>query len=275
MSSAAPAHQRLSGQARLAFGAAGIRDLYQRAPSRFLFPVPASGEFPLAVNLTTSGGLTGGDRIAVEIAVDPNACGSVTTQAAEKLYRVLPEDDDISIKTRISVGDGGRCEWLGQEAILFEGTRVRRMLEADLSGNGALLAAESIVMGRSAMGETFTRGLIHDAWRIRRNGRLVWADGMHMAGDIAAIAAKPFGFGDARAVATLVYAGPDAAGFLDLARTLAPEPDGGASCLDEILVLRWAMADAHAMRDRVIAAAGALRAAVFGLAPRLPVLWTC
>lgn len=268
-------HQRMSGHSRVAFGPRGVRDIVQRAPCRLLFPDGAAGEFPLAVSLTTSGGLTGGDRVAVEIIVDAGACGSVSTQAAEKLYRVLPEDPDITVETRITVGAGGRCEWLGQEAILFEGTRLRRHLSADLAGDGALLAVETLVLGRGAMGEAFTHGLIHDAWAIRRDGRLVWADGLHVAGDIASVAAAPFGFAGAQAMATLIYAGPGAADHLGLARDLAPAPMAGASCIDGVLLLRWIGADAQAVRGQVMRAAGAMRAAVFGLSPRLPALWTC
>lgn len=268
-------HQRMSGHSRVAFGVNGVRDIVQRAPCRLLFPTPAAGEFPLAVSLTTSGGLTGGDRVAVEIVVDAGACGSVTTQAAEKLYRVLPEDPDIAVETRITVGDGGRCEWLGQEAILFEGTRLRRHLHADLAGDGALLAVETLVLGRGAMGEVLAHGLIHDAWAVRRDGRLVWADGLHVAGDIAGVAAQSFGFAGARAMATLIYAGPGAAEHLDLARELAPAPFAGASCVDDVLLLRWIGADAQDLRRQVMRAAGAMRAAAFGLSPRLPALWTC
>jgi urease accessory protein len=56
------------------------------------------------------------------------------------------------------VGAGGRCEWLGQEAILFQGTRLRRRLEPIVDGDGALLAVETLVLGRGAMGEAFTQG---------------------------------------------------------------------------------------------------------------------
>lgn len=268
-------HQRLSGHARVQFGANGIADIYQRAPSRLLFPVAGAGEFPLAVSLTTSGGLTGGDHVRVEIGVAAGACGTVSTQAAEKLYRVLPEDPDIRVETSITVGDAGRCEWLGQEAILFEGTRLRRRLDADLAGTGALLAVETLVLGRSAMGEAFTQGLIHDAWRIRRDGRLIWADGLHVAGDIAGAAAQPFGFAGARAMATLIYAGPGAGDHLDLARDLADGPLAGASCFDGILLMRWIGDDAQNLRGRVMRAVCAMRAAVFGLPAQLPALWTC
>ena len=39
-----------------------------------------------------------------------------------------------------------------------------------------LLAVESIVLGRTAMGETAHDVVLTDAWRIRRGGRLVFAD---------------------------------------------------------------------------------------------------
>ena len=233
----------------------------------------------MAVSLTTSGGLTGGDRVAVHVVVEPGACGTVTTQAAEKLYRVLPEDPDIAVETCLAVGAGGRCEWLGQEAILFQGTRLRRRLEADVAGDAGLLAVETLVLGRGAMGEAFTQGLVHDAWHIRRDGRLIWADALHMHGDGAGEGTLspelPHGLGEARALATMLYVGHDAARHLDLARGLAPAPHGGATSFDGMLLLRWAAPEPQALRAQVMAAVCALRAAVFGLAPRLPALWTC
>ncbi len=63
------------------------------------------GTFPQVVSITTSGGLTGGDRIALDIRVEADGCGTVSTQAAEKLYRVLPDDPDIRIQTRIDIAE--------------------------------------------------------------------------------------------------------------------------------------------------------------------------
>ena len=268
-------HQRIDGAARIAFGTRGISDLYQRAPCRFLFPDTEAGGFPQAVSITTSGGLTGGDRVALDIAVEPGACGTVTTQAAEKLYRVLPEDPDIRIDTRIEVASGGRCEWLAQEAILFDRSRARRRLHAHLAADAKFLAVETIVFGRLAMGEAFAQGLIHDEWRIWRDGALIWADALHIDGDFPALWSAPFRLGGARALATLVYAGQDAAEHLELARTLAPAPSGGATCLDRLLILRFLHADPRTLRDQVVRAAEALRAVTLGLPERLPAVWYC
>lgn len=268
-------HQRVDGHARIRFSRAGLDDLYQRAPCRLLFPDGDKGDFPLAVLLTTSGGLTGGDRIRLDFSVGANARGTVTTQAAEKLYRVLEQDADIRIHTRIDVARGGVAEWLGQEVILFDRSRLRRMLEIDLEADARLLAVEMVMFGRDAMGETFERGLVHDAWRLRRDGRLIWADALHLEGDCAAQAGLPYGFGEARAMATLLYAGPDAAAHLELARELAPAPYGGATCLNDVLILRLIDRDGMALRSAVMRAASALRAATIGAPSRLPALWTC
>lgn len=259
----------------LAFGREGVRDMMQVAPARLLFPYGRAGDFPLAVTVTTCGGLTGGDRLSLDIHVDAGAAATVVPQAAEKLYRALPEDDDTRIDTRLTLGAGASCEWLAQEAILFDRSRMRRTLDASLAPDARMLAMEMLVLGRGAMGEVYRQGLIHDSWRIRRGGRLVWADALHVAGDFAAEGRGPYGFGTATAIATIVYAGPDAASHLDLARHLSEAPTGGATSFDELLILRMMRDDPQALRRDVMRAAGVLRAAIFGLSPSMPTIVNC
>lgn len=267
--------QRVDGLARLRFGPHGIKDLHQVAPARLLFPDGDAGDFPLAVTVTTSGGLTGGDRLRLEIALDEGAAATVVPQAAEKIYRALPDDPPTRIETRISIGDGGCCEWLAQEAILFDDSRMRRTLDVDLHGNARLLASEMIVLGRGAMGEVYRRGLIHDGWRIRRDGRLIWADAMHLEGDIEQLGRARFSLGAARALLTMVYAGTDAASHLDLAREIVPQSLGGATVLDGLLIVRMMGEDPRVVRDTALTAASALRSAAFGLSPLLPSICYC
>jgi urease accessory protein len=269
-------HQRVDGAARIAFAAPGrVVDLYQRAPCRFLFPDSDAGEPIEAVSITTSGGLTGGDRIRVEVEIAGDACATLTTQAAEKLYRVLPGDEDIRIETRISVAERGWGEWLGQEAILFDATRLRRSFEADVAATGRLLAVESLVFGRSAMGEAVRTGRIHDSWRIRRDGRLIWVDALCLERDIAAAMAAPFAFGTAGSTATIIYVGADAAQYLDLVRVLIEAEQGGATSFDGMLIVRLLASDAAQLRRAVVRIAAGLRAAIAGFMPRLPTVWHC
>lgn len=277
-----PRPQRADGAARIRYVAAPdgrtvLGDLFQRAPCRALFPCSESGDLPQAVLLTTSGGLTGGDRIRVAVEIGDGARATVTTQAAEKVYRPLPTDEPASIRVNFHVGAGSWGEWLAQETILFANARVRRLFEAEVAPAGRLLAVESLVFGRIAMGERFDRGLLHDAWRIRRDQRLVWADGIHLDGNVAQTCAAPFGFGTGVASATVVYVAADANQYIDDVRRVLGEHRGigTATAFDGLLVVRLIAADAASLRAAVIAVVSGIRSWAAGLPPRLPQVWYC
>jgi urease accessory protein len=286
--SVAKAHQRVDGEARIAFrrradGVIALADLYQRAPCRVLFPTTEAGEPLQAVLLTTSGGLTGGDRTRVSVSVEPSARATVTTQAAEKIYRALPNTGDAVVQVEMQVGDGAWGEWLAQETIVFEGSRLRRLFAADVAATGQLLAVESIVFGRTAMGEFFNSGMLHDAWRISRAGRLIWADALHLDGaphpdgNIQRLRAMPFGFGTSVACSTILYAGADAPQQLAEARRLLSDCplSCGATSLDGIMLVRIMADDASELRAAVMKLIAGIRQAAASLPAQLPRVWHC
>lgn len=276
------AHQRVDGEARIAFrrradGASALADLFQRAPCRVLFPTTEPDEPLQAVLLTTCGGLTGGDRTRVAISVEPNARATVTTQAAEKIYRALPNTGDAIVQVEAQVADGAWAEWLAQETIVFDGSRLRRLFTADVAATGQLLAVESVVFGRTAMGEHFNNGMLHDAWRIRRAGRLIWADTLHLDGDLERLRTAPFGFGTSVACATVVYVGADASQQLGEARRLLGgcALPCGATSLDGIMLVRIMADDASELRAAVMTLIAGIRSAAAALPARLPRVWHC
>jgi urease accessory protein len=278
----APAHQRVDGEARIAFrhhldGRTALADLYQRAPCRVMFPAPEADEPVQAVLLTTSGGLTGGDRTRVAVAVGTDAHATVTTQAAEKIYRALPMAGDAIVQAEVHVDAGGWAEWLAQETIVFEGSRLRRQFTADVATGGRLLAVESIVFGRTAMGECFNTGMLHDAWRIRRDGKLVWADALHLEDDVRELRGMPFGFGSSVACSTVLYVGADAHQHLGEARRVLSESalPCGATLLDGILLARIMSDDAVELRAAVMNLIARIRQAAACLPARLPRVWHC
>ena len=179
---AAPHHQRARGRAALTFAAGpagmGLRELDQSAPLRLLFPDPDPGEPSIAALVNVAGGLTGGDSAAFALTLLPGGRLTLTTPAAEKVYRSLGPQTEIAV--RIDLAEGSVCEWLPQETILFNGARLRRAIDIALAPDARLLAAEMLVLGRAARGEVFTQGDVRDAWRLRRGGRLVWADTLRL-----------------------------------------------------------------------------------------------
>jgi urease accessory protein len=282
VNAAACTHQRVDGEARIAFrrdaiGKTVLADLYQRAPCRVLFPTTEIDEPIQSVLLTTSGGLTGGDRTRVGIEVGANAQATLTTQAAEKIYRALPDTGDALVRVDMRVSDGAWAEWLAQETIVFEGSRLRRLFAADVAATGRLLAVESIVFGRTAMGEHFDTGLLHDAWRISRGGRLVWADALHLEGDVRRQRSAPWGFGANVACSTVLYTGADAPQQLVEARGLLGQCNlpCGATSLDGIMIVRIMAADAAELRAAVMRLIAGIRHTAASLPARLPRVWHC
>ena len=167
--------QRAEGRARIAFrrkdGRTRLERLFQEGCAKLRLPTPLGDAPPEAVVINTAGGLTGGDRFAVEVELGEGAAATVTTQACERIYRSTGEPAEVT--SRLRVAAGGRLAWLPQETILFDGGRLSRGLEVDLAGDAELLCVESILLGRAAMGERVIQGLLHDRWRIRREGRLI------------------------------------------------------------------------------------------------------
>lgn len=271
----------MTGAAEVTFvrkgGATRLLHLYQHEPLRVLFPAPEDPAVPVAVLVTTSGGLVGGDGLAIAATVGDGAAALVTSQAAEKVYRSTGRDCRVDVD--LTVGAGAWMEWLPHETILFEGARLRRRIAADVAPRGRLLAGELLVLGRTARGERLTRGLARDAWEIRRRGRLVWADALHLDGDLARAIADPAGFAGAVACATFVYAADDAAERIELARGLLPANDegvlrSGTTIVNGVLVVRWLGHDAFALRAAFAAFWAAFRRRVGGGTGGLPRLWT-
>ena len=266
---------RANGGASVAFARRRDGDrlahLEQTTPWRVLFPRGPADEPPLAVFANIGGGVCGGDRARLAAAAGPGAHLTATTQAAEKVYRST--GPDATLDTKLSAGPGAWLEWLPQETILFDRSRFARHTDVHLSGDARFLAAEMTVYGRGAHGETWRSGLFSDRWRIRRDGRLVWADSLWL--DDRAVFDSPSGFADARATATVIAAGPGAAALIDTVRETPPPPQGriAATIINGVLVVRLLGIDPQPLRATLAAVAGTLRHAWAGLPPRVPRLW--
>ena len=168
-------------------GATRRRELHEEGSLRVRFPSPEQQGLS-AVFVNTAGGIAGGDRFDIDITASDGAHLTVTTAAAEKIYRSHGAEAEVNIALR--AGDGARLAWLPQETILFDQARVTRRIDIDLSQKASLLLAEIVVFGRAAMGEVMARGRFIDRWRMRIGDRLVFAETVRLDGDIAAQLAR-------------------------------------------------------------------------------------
>ncbi len=202
---------RVTGGVTIAF-ASGPRGTYAARFSEadgYRVRFPRGGIGAEAVLLNTGGGVAGGDQVSFDITAEAASSATVTTQSAERIYRALgPGPARLSV--RLTVGEDARLTWLPQGSILFSGARVSRAIEADVAPRGRLLMTEILVFGRKAMGETVTAGAFADRWRIRRGGRLAYADNVKLDGPIAALMSRGAIADGARVIGTILMIAADA-----------------------------------------------------------------
>jgi len=243
----------LDGRTKFAFtnqaGRTRLDDLYQQGALRVMFPRVTAYDMIEAVIATISGGLVGGDQLEVDVSVRRRAQAMVTTQAAEKVYRSVGPDTCVAVNLQLE--RGGWLEWMPQETIIFDGARLRRRITLNVENGARALAGEIVAFGRSGRGERLTNGLLHDEWRVMTDGRLVWADNLHLDGDIASKMNASAGFQGCNGMATFVYAASDAPRWLECSRQMIHDGAmfAGVTCIDDVLVARWLGNDVAVVRS--------------------------
>jgi urease accessory protein len=247
-----------------------LYEAHQSGCLRARVPRVARGDRLCVVTLNTAGGLTGGDSLHHDVRWEAGTRSTLTSQAAEKIYRA--QDSPARVDTTIAVAAGATAEWLPQETILFNRARLRRRSSVHLATGARFLAVEAIVFGRAAMGETVTSGEISDGWRIFREGRLIFADMFALNDNIEeALHRKAIGAG-ANAAALLIYVEQDAGRLLADLRAALENARGraAASAWNGILIARLIAPDSEILREDINLALGVLRAGL-----PTPRAWAC
>jgi urease accessory protein len=240
------------------------RHLHESGSLRVRFPSPEA-EGLSAVFVNTAGGVAGGDRFDIDIAAGPGSRLAVTTAAAEKIYRAQGPAAELNIA--LKAADGAHLAWLPQETILFDRARVNRHIDIDLAESASLLLCEIVVFGRAAMGERMLHGEFVDRWRLRRGGRLVFAETIRLDGEIGDKLNRPaIAKGGAAIGTALIVPGDEA--LVERIRGVSESFGGevGISQWNGFAMARFCAQDAAKLRTDMMAVLG--RASAVGL-PRL------
>jgi urease accessory protein len=241
------------------------RYLHESGSLRVRFPSPEA-EGLSAVFVNTAGGVAGGDRFNIAIATGEGSRLAVTTAAAEKVYRA--EGPAAQIDISLNAASGSHLAWLPQETIMFDRARVSRRIDIDLAESASLLLCEIVVFGRAAMGERMLHGEFVDRWRLRRGGRLAFAETTRLDGDVGEKLNRTAVANGGVAIGTaLVVPGDEAL----VARMREPSSafggEVGISCWNGFAMARFCAQDAARLRADVVAVLGRASGAA------LPRLW--
>jgi urease accessory protein len=271
--------QRANGIGRVVLGSFGgdtcIKDLFQKSPIRIMFPRFGVGSLEEAVLINTAGGIAGGDQLEYGITMLANASITVTSQAAEKVYRAL--DEPSRIITKLRVHNLAKLAWLPQETILFNWGRLSRETEIELSSEAELLALEWLVLGRAAHGEEAVGGHITDSWRVKKDGRLIWADSFRVTDETFSHLHRKALLSNCKAVGTLIYFGPSLDARLEFLRdvVLSLSCHCAATSVGGLIIVRFAAKVSYDLR---LALHSLLQQFSRELGPgpfRVPKMWSC
>lgn len=247
-STAALLKQRANGHVKLHMKAAGVAHLREVGSAKVRLP-PGAHE---AYLINTAGGLAGGDSFSYDVELGESSALSITSQAAERVYRTL--GPPALIETTIKLEAASSLRWLPHETILFDGAFLDRRITIDMKDSARFLGLEATIFGREASGETINTVCFREDWQIKRDGRLIHADVIKLDPDLPKTKAT---LGNARAIATIILVAPNAEQFLDNLRQRIGS-NGGVSAWNGKLVARLIANDGLNLKRTIVSALSVL-----------------
>ncbi|MGB8435831.1 MAG: urease accessory protein UreD, partial [Burkholderiales bacterium] len=113
---------------------------------RALYPDPAMPDQAWLFVITTSGCVLQGDRLALEVALGPQARAHVTSQSATKIHAM---EANFALQTQhVTLADGAYLEFLPEPLIPHRQARFLSDTQISLAPTATLLFAEIIQPGR-------------------------------------------------------------------------------------------------------------------------------
>jgi urease accessory protein len=173
--------QRAHGDINVEINNNDIKRFYQSGSAK-VFYHKHNQSIKELVLVNTAGGLTSGDIFNYNIDAINHSETFVTTQTAERVYKGLEENAKINVN--LTVDNSSNLYWIPQELILFNLCNLSRNIEVNLQPNSNFLLAESMIFGRTAMGEILEKGFIKDNWKIFLNKNLIHSEALSLTGNI-------------------------------------------------------------------------------------------
>jgi urease accessory protein len=212
------------------------------------------------------GGIVGGDQLRLVATMGPNSHAVITTPAATKFYRALPERH-AQLHQELHLHNA-TLEWLPQETILFRATRASMATVVRLDSQSRFIGWELACYGRPACNELFDAGSARQCFEIWINERPVLLDHLRIDGGNMSMQAS-WGLAGNGTLGTLV-AYPANTEDLDAAREHA-----GFACtlVDKILSCRLVHVDSDTAKQAFVKLWQTLRPRIVQREAVLPRIW--
>ena len=238
---------------------------------RPFYPEPVHGACHVYI-LHPPGGVVGGDSLSMTTLLQPKSRALLTTPAAGKFYRSAGAE--ARLVQNFKVAANAVLEWLPQEAIFFNGAKVRATTRIDVDSEGCFIGWEISCLGRPAAGELFSRGFCRQIFEVWRDDEPLFLEHGRFDGG-AELLRTAWGLQGKPVFGTFVCAsqirGLDAK---VRAAVTVPSDDGFAvTHMDGVLVCRYLGESVQRARNLFTQAWAVLRPEVIGTPACAPRIW--
>jgi urease accessory protein len=216
------------------------------------------------------GGVVGGDSLELQVQAETGSHSLITTPAATKFYRAGPHAHAL-LRQDLQVQDA-TLEWLPQEAIVFDGAKVRTSTRVDLAGRSRFIGWEIVCLGRPAIQEQFSAGELQQDFLLYRDGKPLLLDRLRLTGASPALAAR-WGFGSAQAMGTMLMFPGDGADLAQLRAVRTDDVRFAVTLVGGVLQCRALATQAHSIRQLFNALWLQLRSTLLGRVALAPRIW--
>ena len=183
-SSADPARTGRDGALRLAFERRGdatvLAACRSMLPLQVLAPVALEGPAAVVSLLNPTGGVLGGDRLAVDVAIGAGAHACLTTPSATRIYRTTGAPAVQSV--RLALARDAIAEWVPAHTIPSAEAAVRQTMDVEVGAGATLFAVDAWAAGRVARGEAWRFRRLDSALTVRDGGGLLLHDRLVLGG---------------------------------------------------------------------------------------------
>ncbi|WP_372030211.1 urease accessory protein UreD [Pseudomonas kurunegalensis] len=212
------------------------------------------------------GGIVAGDRLELDIHLEPGSHALLTMPGASKFYRSIGPTARLTQRFRLAAGS--TLEWLPQDSIFFSGARASLDSRFALEPGARLLAWETLCLGRPVMNERFEQGRLDSRLYIELPDEVGLHERLRIeGGHLDKLGGHPL-------LATFCAAPADQA-VLEKVRPLLDElaNPAGATLLGSLLVIRVLDHDNQHLQRTLQRLWHVLRPAVLGLPACPPRIW--
>jgi urease accessory protein len=143
-------------------------------PLQVLAPIRLDDPALVVSVLNPTGGIVGGDRLRLEVAVGAGAHACLSTPSATRIYRTAGQTAEQRVRLRVAAG--GTLEWVPDHTIAFAGSAFRQRVDIDLDPGGRLIFLDTFAAGRVARGEAWRFARLESSVTVREGARCILRD---------------------------------------------------------------------------------------------------